>query len=102
MNKAGIHNGMWVLGVDYWDFEKYYRPIESGDIVVVERLRSGGRERERTIKRYREEKGGVALIPESTNAHHEGLSARRNGVVGGEEIRIVGYVSLSCTLALFE
>lgn len=93
MNKAGIQDGMFALGVDYGDFIDKYRPVESGDIVVVERLRFSGQERELTIKRYWEEKEGVALIPESTNEHHKTIFIPRNSVVEGEEIRIVGYVT---------
>lgn len=93
MNKAGIHDGMFAVGVEYMDFVEHYRPIESGDIVVVERLRFDGQERERTIKRYWEEPNGVALLPESTNEHHKAIFIPRNSMIEGEEIRILAYVT---------
>lgn len=93
MNKAGIHDGMFAVGVDYVDFVEHYRAIETGDIVVVERLRFDGQERERTIKRYWEEPKGIALLPESTNEHHKPIFIPRDSMVEGEEIRIVAYVT---------
>lgn len=98
MNRAGIHDGMFAVGIDYLDFVEHYRPIESGDIVVVERLRFGGQERERTIKRYWEEPNGVALLPELTNEHHKSIFIPRNSEIEGEEIRIVAYVTGAYTL----
>lgn len=93
MNKAGIHDGMYAVGVDYLDFVEHYRPIESGDIVVVERLRFSGQERERTIKRFWQEPNGVALLPESTNEHHKTIFIPRDSEIEGEEVRIVAYVT---------
>lgn len=98
MNKAGIHDGMFAVGVDYVDFVEHYRPIETGDIVVVERMRFDGQERERTIKRYWEEPTGVALMPESTNPHHKPIVIPKDGVIEGEEIRIIAYVTGSYSL----
>jgi len=98
MNKAGIHDGMFAVGVDYVDFVEHYRPIETGDIVVVERMRFDGQERERTIKRYWEEPGGIALVPESTNPHHKPIVIPKDGIVEGEEIRIIAYVTGSYSL----
>lgn len=93
MDRAGILDGMFALGVDYVEFVKHYRPIATGDIVVVERLRFGGQERERTIKRYREDSDGVWLLPESTNPLHKPIHIPRDGEVEGEEIRILAYVT---------
>jgi SOS-response transcriptional repressor LexA len=105
MNKANILDGMWAIGVDYVDFSELYRPAASGDIVVVERTRFGGQEKELTIKRYWEEKGGVALIPESTNEAYKTIFIPRDGDVEGEEVRILAYVTGAYTLfgkALFD
>lgn len=98
MNKAGILDGMFAVGVDYVDFVEHYRPIATGDIVVVERMRFDGQERERTIKRYWEEPGGIALVPESTNPHHKPIVIPKDGIVEGEEIRIIAYVTGSYNL----
>ncbi|GAA2887868.1 SOS-response transcriptional repressor LexA [Aminobacter niigataensis] len=98
MNKAGILDGMFAVGVDYLDFVEHYRPIATGDIVVVERMRFDGQERERTIKRYWEEPNGIALMPESTNLHHKPILIPKNGIVEGEEIRIIAYVTGSYNL----
>lgn len=93
MDKAGILDGMFAVGVDYVDFVEHYRPVESGDIVVVERLRFGGQERERTIKRYWQEEAGIALMPESTNPHHKPLFIPNDGEIEGEEFKILAYVT---------
>lgn len=93
MDRAGILDGMFALGVDYIEFVKHYRPIATGDIVVVERLRFGGQERERTIKRYREDFDGVSLLPESSNPLHKPIHIPKDGEIEGEEIRILAYVT---------
>ena len=93
MDKAGILDGMYAVGVDYVDFAEHYRPVASGDIVVVERLRFGGQERERTIKRYWQEEAGIALMPESTNPHHKPLFIPNDGEIEGEEFKILAYVT---------
>jgi SOS-response transcriptional repressor LexA len=93
MDKAGILDGMYAVGVDYVDFVEHYRPVASGDIVVVERLRFGGQERERTIKRYWQEDAGIALMPESSNPHHKPLFIPSDGEVEGEEFKILAYVT---------
>ncbi|CAM5656646.1 LexA repressor [Mycolicibacterium aubagnense] len=93
MDKAGIADGMYVVGADYWEFSERYRPIETGDIVVVERLRFDGQERERTIKRYQRIKGHVVLMPESSNPHHKPIHIPKDGIVEGEQIKIIAYVS---------
>lgn len=93
MNKAGISDGMYAVGVDFVDFVRHYRMIESGDIVVVERLRFDGQERERTIKRYWQEANGAALLPESTNPHHKPIFIPKDGEVEGEEVKIIAYVT---------
>ncbi len=93
MDKAGILDGMYALGVDYVEFVKHYRPIATGDIVVVERLRFDGQERERTIKRYRQEADGVWLLPESSNPLHKPIHIPKDGEIEGEEIRILAYVT---------
>lgn len=93
MDKAGILDGMYATGVDYHDFIEYYRPIETGDIVVVERLRFSGQERERTIKRYWQERDGITLLPDSTNKNHKPIHMPKDASFEDLEIRIIAYVT---------
>jgi SOS-response transcriptional repressor LexA len=71
MNKARIFEGMQVLAVDISEWEKHHHETIDGQIVVVECLRNGGHERERTIKRLRVFRDRVELQPESDNPQHE-------------------------------
>jgi SOS-response transcriptional repressor LexA len=98
MNRAGILDGMWVVGVDYVDFCDQYRPVEDSDIVVVERLRYGGQSREVTIKRYWRDKNGVALQPDSNNPNHKAIFVPEDAESIDEEIRIIAYVVGAYTL----
>ncbi len=71
MNKARIFEGMHVLAVEISEWERRHRETTDGQIVVVEALRNGGHERERTIKRLRVFRDRVELQPESDNPQHE-------------------------------
>lgn len=64
MNLLGIHNGDFVHCVDAIDIA--YHP-RHGDVVEVERLRNGGRERELTLKQIEMTASGFVLAPRSTN-----------------------------------
>lgn len=98
MDRAGLRDGMWALGVDFVDFADRYRDVENGDVVVVERLRFDGQERELTIKRYRREKAGFALVPDSTNPAHKAIFVPADDGVVGEQIRILAVVAGAYTL----
>lgn len=98
MDRAGLHDGMWALGVEFVDFAEHYRDVEDGDVVVVERLRFDGQERELTVKRFRREKDGVALVPDSTNPAHKAIFIPADGEIVGEQIRILAYVTGAYTL----
>lgn len=64
MNLLGINNGDFVHCVDAIDIA--YHP-RHGDVVEVERLRNGGRERELTLKQIEMTSDGFVLSPRSTN-----------------------------------
>lgn len=100
MDSAGLYPGMFVLGVDYEDFKSIYkRYLEGGDIVVVERLRFNGQEREVTIKRYVEESEDVWLIPESKNPKHMAIMLLSDhDQIGGETVKILAYVTHGFTV----
>lgn len=98
MDRAGLLDGMWAVGVDYVDFADLYRDLESGDVVVVERLRFDGQERELTIKRFWREKDGIALVPDSSNPAHKAIVIPKDGEIVGEQIRILAYVTGAYTL----
>lgn len=98
MDRAGLHDGMWAVGVDYADFVESYRDVVDGDIVVVERLRFDGQERELTIKRLHRERDGTALAPDSSNPAHKAIFVPKNGDIIGEEVRILAYVTGAFTL----
>lgn len=93
MNKAGLQPGMFVVGIDFVDFVDRYRAIENGDIVVIERLRFDGQERELTVKRYWEDLEGVHFLPDSTNPRHQPIVIPKDAEPIGEQIRILAYVA---------
>lgn len=64
MNLMGINDGDFVQCIDAIDISYYPR---HGDIVEVERLRNGGRERELTLKQIEMTRDGLVLAPRSTN-----------------------------------
>jgi len=98
MNRAGLLDGMFAVGIDYKDFVEFYRDIEPGDIVVVERMRFDGQERELTCKKFWKERGGIAFVPDSTNDKHRAISVPRDGEIEGESITILAYVTGAYTL----
>lgn len=70
-----------------------YHP-RSGDVVEVERLRSGGSERELTLKQIEVVGDGLLLWPRSSNPKYAQPLQLREGVDDGEdiEVRIRGLV----------
>lgn len=73
--------------------EMGYEP-KDGDWVIVERRRSGGHVRERTIKQLEVNDGVVRLWPRSTDQRFQEPVDYRNGAQDGEdvEVEIVGKV----------
>ena len=70
MNKAMILPGMYVLALDISVWERHHRETTDGLVVIVQRMRNGDGEYERTIKRLRIFRDRVELQPESDNDKH--------------------------------
>lgn len=79
MDEAGIRDGMWVVGAMYLDYVDRVGELFNGQYVVVERTRHGGSERELTVKEVQFARGGMRLVPRSSNkAHREFFVALDN------------------------
>lgn len=91
MDRAGVMPGSYVLGVDLNDYVDKYGEIQPGDLVVVERTRFSGQEREITVKRYWPEAGRILLCPDSHNPVHKAIEVPENEAVldpAGEPMEI--------------
>lgn len=99
MDKAGIHDGMWIVGADAADFIDRYGDIESGELVVVERTRFQGAERELTVKEVRFYRDRYELHPNSSNPEHKPIIVPHDHSVSGdgEEVKIIGVVLTAYT-----
>lgn len=71
MDEAGIRDGMWVVGAIYMDYLDRVGELFNGQYVVVERTRHGGSERELTVKEVQFARGGMRLVPRSSNKGHK-------------------------------
>lgn len=71
MEKAGIVDGMWVLAVDIYTWERLHGLPRDGALVIVARTRDGHPERELTVKRLRIFMDRYELQPESGNPTHK-------------------------------
>lgn len=67
MDEAGIRDGMWVVGAVYMDYVDKIGELYNGQFVVVERTRHGGSERELTVKEVQFARGGMRLVPRSSD-----------------------------------
>jgi transcriptional regulator with XRE-family HTH domain len=93
VNLAGINDGEWVVAADAADYADQYGDLESGDLVVVERVRFQGAERELTIKEIRYYRDRYELHPRSTNAIHKPIIVPHDERPADEtEIKIIGIV----------
>lgn len=94
MDEAGILHGMWVVGADAADYIDEYGEIETGDLVIVERLRYQGQERELTVKEVHFYRDRYELRPISSNKDHKPIIVERNHDADGdeEEVKIIGVV----------
>lgn len=94
MNAAGIMDGMWIVGADAADYVDTYGDIESGDLVVVERSRHQGAERELTVKKVHFYRDRYELRPASTNPEHQPIVVKHDHEVDadGVEVKIIGVV----------
>ncbi len=93
MNQVNIHDGMWVVAADAADFIDVYGDIETRDLVIVERTRFQGAERELTVKQVHFFKDRYELRPCSTNAEHQVITVPHNhSAEDGIEVKIIGVV----------
>ena len=94
MNAAGIVDGMWIVGADAADYIDIYGDIESGDLVVVERSRHQGAERELTVKQVHFYRDRYELRPVSTNPDYQPIVVKHDHEVDadGIEVKIIGVV----------
>lgn len=94
MDQAGIVDGMWVVGADASDYIDVYGDLVSGDLVVVERLRYQGSERELTVKEVHFFQDRYELRPVSSNAEHAPIVVPHNHQTSSdtEEVKIIGLV----------
>ena len=94
MDKVGISDGMWIVAADAPDFIDTYRDLESGDLVVVQRSRFQGAERELTVKEIRYYRDRYELHPRSSDPAHRPIVVPHNHATTGDdvEIKIVGVV----------
>lgn len=82
MNLLGILDGDFVQCVDAVDISYYPR---HNDVVEVERLRNGGRERELTLKQIEMTSTGFVLAPRSTNPRFQQPLRLDDGVANDTE-----------------
>lgn len=73
MDQAKIADGMWVVAIPYLDYVDQVGDLSNGLPVIVERTRFGGSEIERTIKEVQFSRGGMRLVPRSSEKHHREL-----------------------------
>lgn len=94
MNQAGITDGMWIVGADAADYIDTYGDIVTEDLVVVERTRFQGAERELTVKEVHFFRDRYELRPVSSNAEHQTIVVQHNHEVDGDdvEVKIIGVV----------
>lgn len=94
MNEAGILDGMWVVGADAADYIDLYGDIATGDLVVVERVRFQGSERELTVKEVHFFRDRYELRPVSSNGEHQVINVSHDHGVDsdGLEVKIIGVV----------
>lgn len=70
MDQAGIYDGMWIVAAKYLDYVDKVGELRNGQFVIVERNRHGGSERELTVKEVQFARGGMRLLPRSSNPKH--------------------------------
>ncbi len=94
MNEAGILDGMWVVGADASDYVDIYGDIRTEDLVIVERTKHQGAERELTVKEIHYFRDRYELRPVSSNPEHEPIIVKHSHDVDadGMEVRVIGVV----------
>lgn len=94
MDLAGIDDGMWIVAADAADFIDVYGDLESGDLVVVQRTRYQGAERELTVKEIRYYRDRYELLPRSSDPSYQPIVVPHDHQANGDEmeVQIVGVV----------
>lgn len=94
MNRAGITDGMWIVGADAADYIDVYGDIVTEDLVIVERSRHQGAERELTVKEVHFFRDRYELRPVSDNEDYKPIIVPHDLTVDGdgEEVKIIGVV----------
>jgi transcriptional regulator with XRE-family HTH domain len=105
MNLVGIHDGMYLIAAKADDFRKNYGPIKTNSIVIVQRLREGGTERELSVKQCGFPQGEFLMPPVdrrelrpcSTNKAYKAYIipvevAEDFDITAGSDIQIIGVV----------
>jgi transcriptional regulator with XRE-family HTH domain len=94
MTEVGIEDGMWVVAAEAIGYIDTYGETVSGDMVVVERTRFQGSERELTIKEIRYFRDRYELHPRSKNPAYKPIIVPHNLTVDGDEfeVKIIGVV----------
>lgn len=96
VNLAGIADGDWIVAADAADYVDHYGDTESGDLVVVERTRYQGAERELTVKEIRYYRDRYELVPRSDNPAHKPIIVLHNSAPDDSmEVKVVGVVLTS-------
>lgn len=98
MVEAGIHDGQWIVGADAGDYVDQVGDIESGDLVVVERTRYQGSERELTVKEIHYFRDRYELRPRSSDPQFETIVVPHDHNGHDDfEVKIVGVVLTAFT-----
>lgn len=93
MNEAGILDGMWVVAADAGDYTDLIQDIETGDLVVVERSRAQGGEREVTVKEVHFFRNRYELRPVSSNTEYQPIIVENDKSPADDtEVKIIGVV----------
>jgi SOS-response transcriptional repressor LexA len=92
MDLAGIADGQWIVGADASDYVDQYGDIESGDLVVVQRTRFQGSERELTVKEIRYYRDRYELHPRSSDPSFKPIIVANDQTADDEEVTVVGVV----------
>lgn len=90
MDDAGINHGDQIICLDPWEANV---EVGDGDVVVAERISSGGHSRELTVKELKIHTEGWELCPRSKNPKHKSIwIPRDDDPSDGQIVRIVGIV----------
>lgn len=94
MNAAGILDGMWVVGADASDYVDTYGDIQTEDLVIVERTRNNGQERELTVKEVHFFRDRYELRPVSTDPKFTTITVPHDHDAdeAGQQVKIIGVV----------